>query len=106
MGKQAGASLQAEFGLPLGLIIIDTLGACTGFTRAGEESDPAVGQAIMDVLKIVSQAIDCFVLAAAHFGKDISRGTRGASTREDAGDLVWVCLGEREVSGNVVNTRL
>jgi hypothetical protein len=46
------------------------------------------------------------VLGVAHFGKDISRGTRGASTREDAGDVVWVCLGEREVSGNVVNTRL
>ena len=106
MAKQADASLQAEFGLPLGLVIIDTLGACTGFTKSGEESDPAVGQAIMDVLKAVSLAVDCFVLGVAHFGKDISRGTRGASTREDAGDVVWVCLGEREVSGNAVNTRL
>ena len=106
MAKQADASLQAEFGLPLGLVIIDTLGACTGFTKSGEETDPAVGQAIMDVLKAVSLAMDCFVLGVAHFGKDISRGTRGASTREDAGDVVWVCLGEREVSGNVVNTRL
>ena len=33
MAKQAGASLQAKFGLPLGLVIIDTLGACTGFTQ-------------------------------------------------------------------------
>ena len=42
----------------------------------------------------------------AHFGKDVTRGTRGASTREDAGDIVWAVLGEREVSGNVTNMRL
>ena len=60
----------------------------------------------MDVLKAVSLALDCFALGVAHFGKDISRGTRGASTREDAGDIVWVCLGERGVSGNTTNTRL
>ena len=106
MAKQADASLQAEFGLPLGLVVVDTLGACSGFTKSGEESDTAVGQAIMDVLKAVSLALDCFALGVAHFGKDISRGTRGASTREDAGDVVWVCLGERGVSGNTTNTRL
>jgi AAA domain len=44
MARQADASLQAEFGLPLGLVIIDTLGACTGFTKSGEENDTAVGQ--------------------------------------------------------------
>ena len=58
MARQADASLQAEFGLPLGLVIIDTLGACTGFTKSGEENDTAVGQAIMDVLKAVSLALE------------------------------------------------
>jgi AAA domain len=106
MARQADASLQAEFGLPLGLVIIDTLGACTGFTKTGEENDSAVGQAIMDVLKAVSLALNCFALGVSHFGKDVSRGTRGNSSREDAGDVVWACLGDRTVSGSVVNTRL
>ena len=105
MARQADASLQAEFGLPLGLVVLDTLGACTGFTKAGEENDTGVGQAIMDTLKAVSLALNCFALGVAHFGKDISRGTRGTSSREDAGDVVWVCLGGRTVSGSVVNTR-
>ena len=96
MARQADASLQAEFGLPLGLVVIDTLGACTGFTKTGEESDTAVGQAIMDVLKAVSLALNCFALGVSHLGKDVSRGTRGASSREDAGDVVWACLGEQE----------
>ena len=46
MAKQAEASLLEEFGLPLGLIVIDTIAACAGYARAGDENDPAVGQAI------------------------------------------------------------
>ena len=34
------------------------------------ESDSAVGQAIMDVFKAISLALDCFVLGVAHFGKE------------------------------------
>ena len=63
MARQADASLQEEFGLPLGLIIIDTIAACAGHARAGDENDPAAGQAVMNVLKAVAQAIGCFVRA-------------------------------------------
>jgi AAA domain len=48
MARQADASLQEEFGLPLGLIIIDTIAACAGYARAGDENDPAAGQAVMN----------------------------------------------------------
>ena len=95
MAKQADASLQAEFGLPLGLVVVDTLAACTGYTRAGEENDAAVGTAVMNVLKAVALATNCFVLGVAHFGKSLEKGIRGNSSREDAGDLVLACLGER-----------
>ena len=33
MARQAEASLQEEFGLPLGLIVIDTIAACAGYTQ-------------------------------------------------------------------------
>jgi hypothetical protein len=42
MAKQADASLQAEFGLPPGFIVIDTIAACAGYARPGEENDPAL----------------------------------------------------------------
>jgi AAA domain len=106
MARQADASLQEEFGLPLGLIIIDTIAACAGYARAGDENDPAAGQAVMNVLKAVAQAIGCFVLGVDHFGKNLEAGTRGASSKEAAGDLVLACLGDKELSGNVINTRL
>ena len=106
MAQQAEASIQDEFGLPLGLIMIDTIAACAGFSRAGEENDNAVGQALMNVLKAVAQTIGCFVLGVDHFGKDLLAGTRGANSKESSGDLVLACLGNKELSGSVTNTRL
>jgi hypothetical protein len=106
MAKQADASLQAEFGVPLGLIIIDTIAACAGYARAGEENDPAAGQAVMNILKALAEAAGCFVLAVDHFGKNLESGTRGASSKESAGDVVLAALGEKQLSGSVINTRL
>jgi hypothetical protein len=106
MARQAEASLLEEFGLPLGLIVIDTIAACAGYSQPGAENDNAVGQAIMNVLKAVAQEIGCFVLGVDHFGKDLQAGTRGAYSKESSGDLVLACLGTKELSGSVTNTRL
>ncbi len=106
MARQAHESLQAEFGLPLGLIIIDTVAASAGYSTPGAENDNAVNQALMNVLRTVTQALSCFVLGVDHFGKNIETGTRGGSSKEASGDLVLACLGERELSGRVLNTRL
>src|SRR5262249_52596646 len=69
MARQVEAQLMADFGLPLGLIIIDTLVACAGYRRSGEENDNAVGQALMNVLSAVARELDCCVLGVDHFGK-------------------------------------
>jgi hypothetical protein len=106
MARHAEESLQQEFGLPLGLIVIDTIAACAGYARPGDENDPAVGQAVMNALKALAQAINCFALGVDHFGKSVEAGTRGASSKEASGDLVLACLGDKELSGNVVNSRL
>jgi hypothetical protein len=106
MARQADKSLQAEFELPLGLIIIDTLTASAGYSTLGAENDIGIGQALMNMMKAVAAAMNCFVLGVGHLGKDIERGTRGAGSKEDSGDLVLYCLGDKELSGGVTNTRL
>jgi hypothetical protein len=106
MARQIEASLQDEFGLPLGLIGIDTIAACAGYNRAGDEQDNAAGQAVMNVLKAVAQEMKCFVLGIDHFGKDLLAGTRGASSKEASSDVVLAVLGDKQVSGSVTNTRL
>jgi AAA domain len=106
MARQAEAALQREHGLPLGLIVIDTIAACAGYAKAGDENDPAVDQALMNVLKDAAQRLHCFVLAVDHFGKDPLAGIRGASSKESSADVVLACLGTKELSGSVINTRL
>ena len=51
MAWRAEASLQQGFGLSLGLMVIDTIAACAGYARAGDEHDPAAGQVVLNTLK-------------------------------------------------------
>ena len=74
--------------------------------QPGAENDPAVSQTVMNVLKEVAQQLNCFVLGVDHYGKDVAAGTRGSSAKEASADLVLACLGDREQSGRVTNTRL
>jgi hypothetical protein len=106
MGRRAADSLRQEFELPLGLIIIDTIAASAGYAAPGAENDNGINQRLMNVLKFAGQQLDCFVLGVDHFGKDLVAGTRGAIAKESSGDLVLACLGDRELSGRVLNTRL
>jgi len=106
MGRAAHESLQAEFGLPLGLIIIDTVAAAAGYNTPGAENDNAINQALMNTMRMVAQMLNCFVLGVDHFGKQLETGTRGSSAKEASADLVLACLGERETGGRVLNTRL
>jgi hypothetical protein len=72
----------------------------------GAENDSAVGQQVMRVLRQAAEATDTFVCGVDHFGKNINLGTRGSSSKEAAVDLVLACLGQRELSGRVLNLRL
>ena len=106
MARLADASLRKEFGLPLGLVFIDTVAASAGYAMQGAENDSAVGQQVMRVLRQAAEATDSFWCGIDHFGKNIDHGTRGSSSKEAAADLVLACLGQRELSGRVRNLRL
>jgi hypothetical protein len=106
MAKQADATLQREFGLPLGLILIDTVAASAGYNQMGAENDSAVGQTVMNVLAQVAALVNCCVLGVDHFGKNVNSGTRGASAKEASAAVVLAVLGTRELSGRVTNTRV
>ena len=54
----------------------------------------------------MAQTLGCFVLGVDHFGKNVEAGTRGASSKESASDLVLACLGDKSLNGSVTNTRL
>lgn len=100
------AQLKEWFGVPLVLIVIDTVIAGAGYSRDGQENDAAAGQAVMSTLASVAKRCRCFVLGIDHFGKTVETGTRGSSAKESAADVVIALLGDKSVSGDVTNTRL
>jgi hypothetical protein len=77
--------MQRRHGVRLGLIIIDTLMVAAGWD---DENKNAEVQAVMRVLRSLSDETSAFVLAIDHHGKDVSRGTRGASDKESSADMV------------------
>jgi hypothetical protein len=103
---QATAHLEAQHGVPLALILIDTLIAAAGYAKVGDENDAAAAQKIMSVLSKLSARTGALVLGIDHFGKMVETGTRGSSAKEGHADAVLAVLAERELSGAVGNTRL
>jgi hypothetical protein len=106
VAQQAAEKIKAEWGLPLALIVIDTVVVSAGYTKEGQDNDAAIGQRIMSTMGELSKATGAFVLGVEHFGKSIDTGTRGTSAKEGAADVVLALLGERNVAGSVTNTRL
>jgi hypothetical protein len=100
------AEMRRRFDLPLVLIIIDTVAAGAGYSKAGEENDAAIAQRIMDTLAEISKRTGAFVLAVDHFGKAVETGTRGSSAKESFADIVLALLGEKELAGAVKNPRM
>jgi hypothetical protein len=106
IAQQAAERMKTEFGLPLALIVIDTVIAAAGFSKSGDENDAAIGQTIMRQLASLAQATGAFVLGIDHFGKAAETGTRGSSAKEGAADVVLALLGEKAITGAVTDTRL
>ena len=100
------AEMQQRFGLPLALIIVDTVAAGAGYAKSGDENDAAIAQHIMDTLARISKLTGAFVLAVDHFGKVVETGTRGSSAKESFADIVLALLGEKELGGGVKNPRM
>jgi hypothetical protein len=98
--------MQARFGLPLVLVIIDTVPRAAGYTKPGDENDAAMAKVAMAALSKAAVETGTFFLGAAHFGKAVDTGTRGSSSFEDDSDVVIAMLGEKNINGAVANTRL
>ena len=98
--------MKADFGLPLTLVIIDTVVAAAKYNKSGDENDAAVNQALMQRLAELAHAIGTAVVGIDHFGKATETGTRGSSAKEGSADVVFALLADRGVGGDITNTRL
>jgi hypothetical protein len=104
IARQAEAELAQDHELPLGLIVVDTITSCAGYSHRGDENDNAVATAMMLVLQTLAQNMGCFVLAVAHLSET---GIRGGKSKEEITDVIWACLSDHEFgTGPATNTRL
>jgi hypothetical protein len=103
---EANEKMKRDFGVPLVLIIIDTVAVAAGYEKIGEESDSVSGQRVMSTLANLAKRTRTFVAGVDHFGKSVDTGTRGTSAKEAAADVVLALLGDKSVTGTVSNTRL
>jgi hypothetical protein len=101
--QEASEHAREKFGLPLALIVIDTVSAAAGFT---DENSAAETQKVMTILRELSRATGALVLPIDHCGKQTETGIRGSSAKSAAADAILACLGERDSEGNVSNHRL
>jgi hypothetical protein len=106
IAEPIAGELKKRFGVPLVLIVIDTMIAGSGYSKDGQENDAAAGQVVMNTLKAVAKRTGAFVFGVDHFGKAIETGTRGTSAKEGSADVVIAMLGERATNGAVTNTKL
>jgi hypothetical protein len=104
--REAADRMQKDFGVPLVLIIIDTMADAAGYARSGDENDAALAQLVMHRCAQLSQLTGALVLGVDHFGKAAETGTRGSSAKEGRADVVLALLGDKAISGEITNTRL
>ncbi|MEH3117086.1 MAG: AAA family ATPase [Methylorubrum populi] len=103
VAEQAAADMRDLYGLPLALIVIDTIAAGAGFD---DENSAAETQKAMNALETLSHRTGAFVLGVDHFGKAADTGTRGSSAKEAAADVVLAMLADRDAAGAISNTRM
>jgi AAA domain/Bifunctional DNA primase/polymerase, N-terminal len=101
--QEAAKYAREKFGLPLALIVIDTVSAAAGFT---DENSASETQKVMTTLRELSRATGALVLPIDHYGKQTETGIRGSSAKSAAADAILACLGERDNEGVVSNHRL
>jgi AAA domain len=99
----AQARMEREYKVPLKLIIIDTMQASVDFK---DGNDSAENQRVMNCLGGIARETGATTLIVDHFGKAVESGTKGSSSKEDFAFFVLAFLADRDISGEISNTRM
>jgi hypothetical protein len=99
-----GDKMEKAFGLPLGVVIIDTLAAAFGFKEENSNSEAAES---IRVMKEIGAATGTIVVPVHHYGKTPDAGLRGGSAFFAGTDVVLSVLADiNHTEGTVSNRRL
>ena len=103
LAEEASGGMMARFGVPLALIVIDTLAAAACFD---DENSASETQRVMDLLRRLSRSTGALVVAIDHFGKMTDTGVRGSSAKSGAADAILAVLAGKTTEGETEKRRL
>ena len=94
--KLISAKMQKRYSVPLVMVIIDTVIATAGFTKPGDENDPAVCAIVMNEgLGKISRETKSFVFGIDHFGKWRTPARAGHHQKRITRIACWRALATR-----------
>jgi hypothetical protein len=98
------ARMREQFGVRLGLIVIDTMAAAFAMK---DENDAAEAQQVLRHMRMLGEPIGALVLPIHHYGKTEETGLRGSSAYRGGADAVLSILTDRnQVTGEVTTRSL
>lgn len=100
--KDAAAAIRAKFGVPLRLIIVDTVMAAY---QLDKEDDAGQVTKAMKHLEGVGRAVGALALGVHHYGKTAERGARGSSAWIASSDTILAATGATDEETGVVKDR-
>jgi RecA-family ATPase len=102
--RAVGARFHDEYGVRLGVVIVDTVAAAF---HLKDENDNAEGARVVNHLRQMGDALGCLMVPVHHYGKSAETGLRGASAFRAGADVVISVLADRnESTGEVTRRRL
>ncbi|MCA3642151.1 MAG: bifunctional DNA primase/polymerase [Methylobacterium sp.] len=100
--KDAAAAIKAKFGVPLRLVIVDTVMAAY---QLDKEDDAGQVTKAMKHLEAVGRAVGALALGVHHYGKTAERGARGSSAWIASSDTILAATGATDEETGVVKDR-
>jgi hypothetical protein len=102
--KGVGRMMAENYGVRLGVIIIDTLAAVFDLE---DENDNSEASKIIRAMNVMSEALGVVVVPVHHYGKGAETGLRGASAWRAGSDIVLSITADRnQLTGVVSDHRL
>ena len=100
--RAVDARFREQFGVRLGLIVIDTLAAAFAMK---DENDAAEAQQALRHMRSLGEPLGALVMPVHHYGKSEETGLRGSSAYRGGADAVLSVLADRNQVTGEVSTR-
>lgn len=102
--RAVSAHYEEKFGVPLGLVFVDTVSASFDIK---EEADNAEAARVCKIMRGIADATEVVIVPIHHYGKNAGVGLRGASAWRANADFVLSVMADIDpATGHVTNRQL